>query len=242
MLRLFTKPLDTMKKIILTVTLGLLLGIPSQAQPTYVNIKNSLGYLATVFTGVYPTDSCLYLKGVMTDSLFRAGSFFSKVGLDGQFLWTKELIDSSKEIDSWAPKIIQNPAGNFIVAGYLFDPDPAGFLAEYTPEGTLVNFNQFRSPYYPGDINHNFIVITAIMNIDSNIYIITGNLGALNKDIYLAKLNTQLGVDWLKTYGDSLRNASQSLLKDFDGALFSAVWNSRILPGRILFAEKRLLR
>ncbi len=206
-----------MKKIFLLLILNGLFHIHSNAQSSYVNEKYSLGYLATVFTGIYPTDSCLYIKGVMTDSLYRAGSFFSKVGLDGQFIWTSELIDSTKEIDAWFTKLIQNPGGNFIVSGgYLFDPEPAGFLAEYTPEGEMIRFGQFRSPYYPAN---QFIAVTAIMNADSNSYIVTGNLDALAKDIFLAKINANLEVVWMKTYGGNLRNRSTSLLQDTDGGI-----------------------
>ncbi|HND87873.1 MAG TPA: hypothetical protein PK971_06090 [Saprospiraceae bacterium] len=58
----------------------------SIAQPQYINSQQTLGYLATVFTGVYPTDSCLYAMGVMTDSLLRDGSFFTKMDLSGNII------------------------------------------------------------------------------------------------------------------------------------------------------------
>ena len=205
-----------MKKILFYLVFSVLLNVPCKAQTEYINLKYSLGYLSTVITGIYPTDSCLYVKGVMVDTLFRYGTFFSKVSLDGQFVHTSELIDSSRRIESWLPRLIKNPAGNFVVAGYMYDPEDAGFLAEFTPNGTLVRFNQFRSPDYPAE---KFIVITAIMNGDSNSYIITGNLGAVPKDIYLAKINNNLEIDWLKTYGGNLKNNSASLLKDTDGGI-----------------------
>ncbi len=181
-----------MKNFLATLTLGLLLCTTAHAQLTYVNSKYTLGYLATVLTGVYPTDSCVYVKGVMTDSLFRAGTFFGKVALDGQFLRTRELVDSTKEINSWLPKLIQNPVGNFMVAGYLFDPVPADFVAEFTPLGELIRFNQIRSPYLPDD---NFIVVTAILNLDDNKYMITGNLNGAPQDIFLAKLDHDLQIE-----------------------------------------------
>lgn len=191
--------------------------LQTTAQTMPVNRKYDMGYLATVFTGVYPTDSCLYVKGVMTDSLFRAGSVFCKFGLDGQLIWVKELVDSSKIIDSWRPKIIQNRAGNFLVVGYLVDPEPACFLAEFSSQGALVRFQQFKSPYFPNDKH---IVPTCILEKEGGGYYLGGVVGPYTgKGILLVELNEDLSIKWLKTYGGDLRESLRSLLVDQDGGL-----------------------
>jgi len=211
--------------IILAFLLRSMSVLPAQS-PNYVNVHNSLGYLATVFTGIYPTDSCVYLKGVMTDSLFRAGSFFSKVSLNGDFIWTKELVDSTKIINTWFTDIIQNKQGNFIIAGnyhdYVDEPSTACYVAEYSPEGNLVNYNKFPSPYYPGNA---FVTPLDIIALEEAGYVLVGNLGIIgNKETFIARLDDSLQLQWLKPFGWSLREGSRSVLRDEDGGFIVAGW------------------
>ena len=53
-----------MRRFAFITVLWLLSAHFSTAQTNYINTRQTLGYLATVFTGIYPTDSCVYIKGV----------------------------------------------------------------------------------------------------------------------------------------------------------------------------------
>lgn len=185
-----------MKKFVLLLALAFPFAACSQTP--YINIRTSLGYLATVFTGIFPTDSCLYLKGVMTDSLGRAGSFFSKVDLSGNFIKTTELVDSTIDYDSWWPKLIPTPGGNFLLTGYRVQAgDMACFIAEITPNGEVYQIKHFRSPYYPSDV---FIVPLAHKYSSDGLFFVTGNIRHPTgySHGFLAKMNKNLEIKWIK--------------------------------------------
>ena len=191
-----------MRNITLGVALWLLSFVAAMAQkPAYFNTRKSLGYLATVFTGVYPTDSCLYLKGEMVDSLFRSGSFFSKMDLEGNPIWTTELIGTGKNYDFWDANILVNLAGNFIITGSLLDPEMAAFVVEIDPNGKIVRYRQYRNPFYPTE---QFIVSRSLCVLKGGGYAISGVLlgvSAQKQNVFLFKLSDTLSLEWYKLLG-----------------------------------------
>jgi len=205
-----------MRNVILGVALWLLSFVAAMAQkPAYFNTRKSLGYLATVFTGVYPTDSCVYIKGVMVDSLLRFGSFFSKADLSGHFVWTIELVEPGKDFNWWDGKLIQNNRGNFVLSGVLKEPEISVFVAEINPSGHMVDYKKFKSPFYPVA---QYIVPRAMIALKDGGYALTGILEGTSQqkqNVFLLKLTDSLSVEWYKLFGlTGLRKNGISLLSD----------------------------
>ena len=192
---------------------------------SYTNVRQSLGYLATVYTAVLPTDSCLFVKGVMTDSTFLAGTFFAKFSLAGELIWKKEYKDSLHDCSSWRTKIARSKSGNFVFAGYNFDfqTNPAKlkcFVLEYDAAGVLIHSNTFKSPYQsPGK---DFIAPISMITLKSGGYLIGGNIDYYDpKGAFVVKLDDTLGVTWLKTLGGPYGDACMSVAEASDGTLYA---------------------
>lgn len=198
----------------------------------YLNRRYSLGYLATVFTGIHPTDTCLYIKGVMTDSLYRSGSFFLKASLSGDILEKTEFVETQKIIDSWNNELTQNEAGNFLLLGYQLqtgEPTFTAFLKEITPEGQTIREKHFTSPFYPSD---KFIFTTGVVQTDYGSYFISGNLGNTNNNkavYFLAEIDSAFSTASISSYNGPDSEGAYSISKDqMSGNILIGGWEFTI--------------
>ena len=204
---------------------------PLNAQ-SYINRSHSLGYLATVFTGIHSTDSCLYIKGVMTDSLYRSGSFFLKASLNGDILEKTEFVETQKIIDSWSNDLIQNIAGNFLLLGYQLqveEPTFTAFLKEISPSGETLREQHVTSPFYPSD---KFIITSGVVQNDDGSYFVSGNLGNTNNNkavYFLAIIDSSFGQVKTNTYtGPDSEGAYSSAYDKYTGNILIGGWEFTI--------------
>ncbi len=152
-----------------------------------------------MFTGIYPTDSCVYIKGVMTDTLFRDGVFWAKTSLDGSILSLTEIVETKKAYNSWTPKIKKNKKGNFVFGGTADDGIRKGFIIELSPEGKTLKYKEFVSPLYP---THPFIAVSSVLPLPNGGYVASGNLTNVTQENTLyAKFDDDFNLLFSKALG-----------------------------------------
>lgn len=192
-----------MKKIVLLLLFcGIILSLPSAAQSAYLNHRSDYGYDNFIFTGIIPTDSAVYMKGVMVDTLGRWGSFFGKFDLEGNKIFITEIIKDSFYYDTWSPNLTQNKVGNFIVCGQSTTTVRSEiFLYEFDSQGQVLRKNLIPSPYGP---ERKSIGATSIyMDQDGN-YIISGVISGQQisyKTCFVAKTDQNFNLLWIKQIG-----------------------------------------
>ena len=103
--------------------------------------------------------------------------------------------------DDGASIIESTNDGNFIIAGYAFDPSGGtgrdGYLIKIDGEG-----NELWSKTIGGSDGENF---SSVKQTDDGGYIISGTIstGGIGSDMYLVKTNASGQVSWEKQYGES---------------------------------------
>lgn len=212
-----------MKKLFF-IALLLMTGLSAYSQ-YYLNKRQSLGYSGTVYTGLFPTDSCIYIKGVLTDSSYSDGTFLAKFSLEGELIWKKEYPNVSVDYTSWYSKLIKNQDGNLVFTGYGFvlvqnTSHFRGFIVEYTPNGDLVRSKDFYSPNM--NANENFINPLNIVQANNGDYIVGGYLNVSPPvSAFVARFDAELDLKWMRTYGSDHIDACLSLLETADGDIIA---------------------
>jgi hypothetical protein len=185
-------------------------------QSEYLSKIYNFGYLATVFTGIYPTDSCIYVKGVMTDSFYREGSFLCKFDLDGNVNWRTEMADSNMIINTWFTRLSVNNNGNLIVSGSFLDTVIIhAYISEFDTNENQLQTASFISPYSP---EKSHIIPLEWIQTEDEGYLLAGNLTVSTlerKSIFLARVSKDFEVEWFKQFGtNTLREGVGAMCLD----------------------------
>jgi hypothetical protein len=104
-----------------------------------------------------------------------------------------------------ATSIIQNPAGNLVVAGYTFTSGTNADILFYeidTVSGAVIRSKQFATP--------NLDVPYSICNTPDGNYLATGYVSVTtsDNDLWVAKLDTGLNMIWYKQMGQTGSNSN----------------------------------
>lgn len=191
-------------KIIYLTYIFLSLSTISFSQNTYFSKRYSLGYPATIFNGVLVTDSCLYLKGEMINTDGIRGSFLLQGDFDGNIKWFKDLSETGKTVNTAFTRLGSNINGNLVVCGQITDSvNQYAYIAEFDTKGNHLKTGSFFSPYSP---SAKPIIPLEWLQTPDGSYLLSGNLTVSTVDqlsIFLAKLNNDLELEWLKQYGST---------------------------------------
>ncbi len=211
------------------------------AQFPYVNQRTSLGYLSTVFTGIFPTDSCIYLKGEMINDKFEDGIFWAKADSSGDIYHLEEILTPNKEIDAFSSKILLNNHGNFVFGGIAKDSLRKGFIIELDSDGQILRYKEFLSPLYPA---HPFIYVSSVQLLSNGEYAVSGNLTNVTKENTLfAKLDADFNMKLSKAYGTTqLYETNYSMAVDTKNNILLGGWESRQSIEKDIISRKQIIQ
>ncbi len=215
-----------------------------------------------VITAGYFQSSVNFGNGAL-NSAGGLDCFISKYSSQGAVLWAKRFGDT---LDDGINGVATDSGGNIIVTGYfvgvvdfggitltnvpnMFAPDvPDGFVAKYSPSGTLVWVKSFGGI---GTETGNAVAVDATDNI-----LMTGTLGSANvafggftlstaggNDIVVAKLSSSGTFLWAKSWGGTGSDGSTGIAVDSSGnVVICGVWGGGTLggasmPGGIFIAK-----
>ncbi|HMX38895.1 MAG TPA: hypothetical protein PKD78_01165 [Saprospiraceae bacterium] len=134
-----------------------------------------------------------------------------------------------------------NTQGNFILAGTLEDPYRACFIAEYTQQGDLLRYGQFRNPFFPQD---KFIAALGVAVLPSGEYLLSGNIGHYftTKGVFLCRLSQELEVISIHLYGGNIFDANASLALDAHGNALLGGMQHTDLNTKNIICKKNILK
>ncbi len=184
----------------------------------------------------------LYLTGYFNDTTWfdgnrmisRGGSdaFIAKYDKDGNFIWVKQAGGANGDIGM---SIDVDDVGNIFVAGtfrtsmsldaiIISSPNlyDESFYAKYDANGNVVwakatrgnNSNQIAGVAFDND--HSFF-ITGFFGGSFSVDNRTVNSSTSSYDIFLAKIDTDGNLDWLKKAGSSNEDAAHGVCSDLNG-------------------------
>lgn len=203
-----------MKNILLFFMIFIISINDSYTQSTFSR-RYTLGSGNAVITSVYPTDSCFYAMGIITDPInpFSTGNSFIKSDLNGNILLQKNLSSPNKEYEVWKGTLQNTHDGNLAAVGYSFDSIGMRVIfLKYNSDGDTIFTKQFISPTYLEDpfyvpfdmvtnINNDHVIANRISNYFSMNYelLILDQFGEKNTSIL---------------FGDELNNLPISIIND----------------------------
>ena len=187
--------------------LGLLLVAASlvSGQNTF-NRRVHLGSPAAIATGVIATDTCYYVTGIVADTLFpyKSGNFFMKLGLDGEVIFDKWLVDSVRTYETWLPSFQVTLDTDFINCGYSFGGNDKNMMIVYDNDGAIKKLFKYSHHFEDGL----FTLPRSITGNNSSGYLIVSeqksNEGLNNSEIVLTKINSGGEVEYETYYGSSI--------------------------------------
>lgn len=209
-----------------------------------INKRYAFDHLARIITSIHPTDSCLYIKGLMRDSSFNDGLFIAKMTVEGDVIWKKDIINSYYDMDSWGDAMEISPSGNFIITGYQYPKDTAGmegYVMEITPNGEVVKHTSFLTPF----IDHNsFIVPHDVIALSKGGYAVTGNLGPKMDGepsrAFLARFDDSLHLLSMQNFSGNETFLAYTLAENEDGSLLIGGYEITNYQPHSVKAEKRI--
>jgi len=157
------------------------------------NDENSDG-----FSSVIPVSDGYIAVGSTDNGARDLDLWVVKTDLSGIFKW--DIIFGGTD-DDGASVIESTSDGNFIIAGYTFDPSGGtgrdGYLIKIDGEG-----NELWSKIFGGSDGERF---SSVKQTDDDGYILSGTVstGGIGSDMYLVKTNASGEVSWDEQYGET---------------------------------------
>lgn len=218
-----------MKKLLFLFSL--LLPFWVHCQSTFIKQLNTeFPFLA--LTNVYPTDSCYYTTGVMTDStggLLTIGSVFHKFDLEGNIQIQKKLGTPEKSYQIWKAGLIPTDDEGIVTLGLTTDTVNKAVIIKYSHNGDTLFTKEFINPYYPDE---EFLYAATIRSDNQNgFWVLIGidaDPNASNGDIYLLRVDAHGNVLSEFFYGNSQNDTPFALLAQSDGGLIIGSRKSNI--------------
>ena len=182
-----------MKKAFLFV--AFLFSIKIVAQTITFNHQYAWNYPFKVLTSVLPTDSCYYATGVITDTTnnsYKIGNIFTKMDLQGEMVFTKTILSTSKFYETWLGDLTPLENGGFLDIGLVKDSTIKGVIIKYDAVGDTVFTREFLHPYYPDE---SFLYLGGVKIDDNKNIIILGGMDGdtsevSNMDIFITKFDS----------------------------------------------------
>ncbi len=72
------------------------------AQEESFNKRYYFGYAAATINGIYPTDSCIYITGLLVDTVyFNTGLFIAKLNTEGSVTSYRTYFEDGVDLENW---------------------------------------------------------------------------------------------------------------------------------------------
>lgn len=202
-----------MKKLILVLGLCpfFLLG-----QNTF-NVQSNYGNPFCILRSILPTDSCYYVTGIITDSTNSIGNIFIKFDLDGNAVFSKELISSTHYYQTWFSELIPIDDGSMVEVGLILDSLVRGAVFKYNDQGDTILTKTYLSPYPDNEI----FVPFDIVELPNGGYAVLNavEMADLNNEILITYMNDTFGIQSSKLFGSNSDEILGSMLLANEGGL-----------------------
>lgn len=138
-----------MKIILLCVIICAVFAENVQAQTSTISRTYSfLPFKTAIFNSIVVTDSCYYISGIVSDSVwpYNAGALFVKTDLNGNPLIVKGLTDKVEKYETWFQSLSSDSEGNLATHGYNYAQDiNTLFFIKYDTDGNVLDLSEFHS-------------------------------------------------------------------------------------------------
>lgn len=211
-----------MKRIVFL--LFTLIPILTYTQNTF-NIRTQFGQPFANLTSVFPTDSCYYATGVITDTVgpYKIGNIFVKLDLNGDTLFTKRLLNPNIYYQTWRGDLIQTNDNLLADVGIMTDTLLKAFFVKYDLNGDTVFTKSFINPYYPGD---SFITTVDLSRIGESDYLLVGGINSdmdnAEGDILVLRLDSLGNVLNESIFGSQMTEIGGKVITEEDGYIIGA--------------------
>ena len=185
------------------------------------------GFPFSTLTSVYPTDSCYYATGIVSDTsggVFAFGTVFVKFDLHGEIMFFKKLTKPDRDYFSWQGDLVATHDGGFLDIGIVVDSVIRGVLIKYDTNGDTVFTMEYTNPLFPQEdfiyaaglqaLNNDTVAI--LFGVDSSI-----DPAPANGDIYLLYVDSLGNVLDSFMYGDATMQNPQNAVMDDGGVLIT---------------------
>lgn len=170
------------------------------------------GFPSAVLTSLIATDSCYYVIGGISDSIFpySPGSIFCKFDLEGELQFSKTIIDPQGEYWTWRPSLIEKN-GEFSTCGYTYQGNYYSLYVRYNEVGDTLFTRIFENYFDPNRL----IVGADLINVENDFYLLSGLThpvgSSFHGDLSIIKLDSSGDFKFQKIYGDILNDRPLSL-------------------------------
>ncbi len=195
------------------------------AQNTF-NIRTSFGYPAALAAGVIPTDSCIYISGIILDTIYPnpIASFFSKLDTIGNLQFQNKISSPFTWHDTRVPAFVATKDGGFGLAGIEVDSFRRILSIKYTDNGDTLYLRNYLHPLYPLET---FVYVADMELTIDNGFLIVGNLemqqGTNNTDILILKTDSLGNEIFIKNIGTtSFDELSSCVIRNGQGYIIGA--------------------
>jgi hypothetical protein len=168
------------------------------------------------FTNVYPTDSCFYTTGVMTDStsgFLTIGNVFHKFDLEGNIQLQSTLGSPEKYYQIYKAGLVPTLDEGLVTLGLTTDTINKATIIKFNNQGDTLFTKEFLNPYYPDET---FIYAATIRpNDEYGFWILIGidaDPNASNGDIYLLRVDSNGNIITAFIYGNNQNDTPFGLL------------------------------
>jgi hypothetical protein len=216
------------KRILIIILVNISLSICTNGQIRF-NKRVVIDSLPKVITSIYPTDSCYYGIGVVSDSinLLSFGNSFYKFDLEGNLLFEKRLTNPHKSFEAWG-QIKKNKSEELVTFGYSQDTSTIhwkSWFVKYNTNGDTILTKHQISPNYNTTGDPFFSPLDFLVTPDSGYIFIATTASNTLKDIAVVKLNKNGEEEWSKTYGNVYDDVVYNIIHDGDNYIICGTTN-----------------
>ena len=170
-----------------------------------------------VITSIYPTDSCYYGIGIVSDpvNLLSFGNSFYKFDLEGNIVFEKRITQPTKTFELWE-QLKENDWGELVSIGYTKDTSDISWkslFVKYDLDGDTLVTKEHVSPNFDLTGDPFYSPIDFLQTLDGG-YIFAANTANTEKDVAITKLDQYGNQLWSKTYGNQHDDIFRHIIED----------------------------
>lgn len=185
--------------------------------------------LPKTINSIYPTDSCYYGIGGISDTinLLAFGNIFYKFDLEGNLLFEKRITNQNKTYEAWKQTKL-NSLGELVSIGYTKDTSDINWkswFVKYNLEGDTILTKEHISPNYNLTNDPFYSPLDFLETPDSG-YIFIANTANTYKDVAVTRLDIDGNELWSKTYGNIYDDIVYNIISDGDNYIICGITNT----------------
>lgn len=181
------------------------------------------------FNSIYPTDSCYYGIGGISDTtnLLAFGNIFYKFDLEENLLFEKRITNTYKIFEAWREAKL-NSQGELVSIGYTKDTSDISWkswFVKFNLDGDTLVMKEHVSPNYNLTNDPFYSPLDFLETPDSG-YIFIANTANTYKDIAVVRLDINGNEIWSKTYGNIYDDIVYNIIPDGDNYIICGITNT----------------